>query len=143
MITKIIIPDLIDKKVSNSGKSYLSIKGKDGEWYQVWDASLFNNLLEGKAVKVKINQVTDSSNRDYNNIIGFSGQVKTGEIKATEKEQKATYSEKEKGIERGVCFNKACDIVIALFQKGEVKKSGIFAEIKKTHIELLKIIEKK
>ena len=135
MITKIINPESITKKVSNSGKDFLSIEGKDGEWYQIWNPKLFHSFFENKPIKVKIQQI-----RDFNNVVGIEGQVKGKELKAMKKEEKIEFDKRTKGMARGACFNKACDIVIALYQKGKVKEKNIPSQIEKVFKELQKIL---
>ena len=154
MKTKIIIPESIIEKVSNSGKDFLSIAGKDGEWYQVWNESLFRSFVEGKPIKVEIQQI-----KDFNNVVGIAGQLTTKELKAAEKEEgkefkektrefdertsertREFFEEKTKGVIRGACFNKACDITIALYQKREIKSKDIAPNVKKYFEKLLKIL---
>lgn len=135
MITKIIIPKNIERKESNSGREFLSIKAGDGKFYQVWIEKLFHNFFEDTPIKIKIKPVGE-----WNNVIGTVGKVKTKELKKIEKNRKTEYKERAKGAAKGACFNKACDIAIALYQKGGIKKKVIVPEIKKIFKELLKII---
>jgi len=138
MQTKIIIPELIaSKKSVDTGKDYVSIKGQDGLWYQVWKENLFPAFTEGKPVKVKIQEIGK-----FRNIIEIDEAIKPSELKKTLKENASIAEEARAGAERGVCFNNACELVGVMYEKGEITKSDIVPEVKKMFNELLKIIKK-
>jgi hypothetical protein len=47
--------------------------------------------------------------------------------------------EKSEGLAKGAAFNKACDIVIAMYQKGDVTREGIIQMIIQVFTELKEI----
>lgn len=139
MITKILVPESINRRTSASGKNFMSICAEDGEFYQVWEPKIFRFFSEKKPVKVEIKKI-----KEFNNVIAISGQVNQKELKELkelkENKKEQEFDERAKGMARGACFNKACDITIAIYQKGEITQKDIIGEIKKHFEELNKIL---
>jgi len=136
MIEKIIIPDFITRKESVSGKEFLSVEGKDGELYQVWNPKIFRGFVGHKPIRVRIRRV-----RDFNNVVGIVGKkVEAKELKEIKESKRADFDARARGMARGACFNNACAIVIALYTKRDMKEKDILPLIKKYFGELQKIL---
>ena len=135
MLTRIITPEAINRKVSNLGREFLSIEAKNGEFYQIWNLKLTRFFVENKPIKVKIQQI-----RGFNNIVGIAGKVGIREMKEVKESKRADFDARARGMARGACFNNACAIVIALYTKQDMKEKDILPLIKKYFGELQKIL---
>ena len=136
MTTKIIFPSEIIAKTTQRGKDFLSIKAKDGLFYQVWEPKLFDYFQKNKSVKVKIEQ-----KENFNTIVAVIDKDEKEIGNKPKNQGKGSYDDFAKGQAKGACFNKSCDIAIAFYSKGEIKKKDVVAEIKKIFKELTVILE--
>ena len=135
-IIKTINPIEIIQKESTGGKNYLVIKTEEGENYRVWESAIFGYFQKEKSIKVKLRV----NNKGFNNIVEVVGKA-PDRSKENEGSQNRFQGEREKGQARGACFNKSCDIAIAMYQKGGIKKDDIVPQIKKTFHQLLKVLD--
>ena len=127
-----IIPNKILEKVAKSGDSYLAIKDDKGQWYSVWDMTLFNYFFEGTPIDV----ITEKKGA-FTNITGINKQAN---VPAREQvDWEAIRKKRAEGQAKGSTFNKSVDVAIAIYQKGEIKVEDIVPMVKKT-FELLKQI---
>lgn len=135
---KTIRPEKIVIKQSASGKEFMSIIGNDDEPYQVWDSGLYEHFSEGIPVRVKINVIKNFKNiTDVIKEKEYTSDHKERDSRATAEWKKDHRGE---GMARGACFNKACDIVIAVYQKGDIKKTDIVESVEKYFKELQNIL---
>jgi len=125
-----IIPDIIKEKNSKDGSLYLSIKaGKN--WYSVWNPDIFGFFFKGQEVSVEVVE-----KGDFKNIVDAHA---IGPKETNEPDWEAIRKEKAEGQAKGAAFNKSVDIVIAMYQKDEIKSNQIVPMVKKVFDEFKEI----
>lgn len=152
MITQ-ISPETIENKKTGDGNRYLYIVADDGTIYTCWIEELFDRFKIGNTTKAEV-----QPRGKFINIVGIPGvKVKNPPARRNEAprgdrggsqggnrggSKGGNDADRARGQATGLCFGKACDIVIALYQKNGVKKQDIFKETEKTFGKLMDILEK-
>ena len=125
----LIIPEIIKEKTNKKGDLYLAIKTKD-KWYSVWESKLFGFFFKGQEVDVEAKQ-----NGNFWNIIDAHAVGPKGESP----DWSAIRKEKAEGQAKGAAFNKSVDIVIAIYNRGEIESKQIVPMVKKVFEEFKEI----
>lgn len=135
-----ITPKKIAKKISKNNKDYLSIVDAKENKFSCWFPQLFSYFMEGVAVDV----ITESSG-DFVNIVAINQNQPVGsttkfEVKkpvSEDEKWEEIRKEKSEGLAKGASFNKAVDVVIAIYQKESIiKAEDIIPMVKKVFAEL-------
>lgn len=145
-----ITPETLERKTSGSGQPYLSIKGDDGGMYACWIPDLFSHFQEGMTTKAEIKQAGK-----WLHIIGIPGvkiQNPPPERRPAQNAPvhprggrppfKGDDGDRARGAARGMAFSKACDIVIAMHTKKELKSKLLFKEVERVYDGLMTVLEK-
>ena len=137
----IIVPEVVTRGEASNGKPFLSVKYSDGTVYRVWEQKFFGYFQEGKEIEIEYKK----------NSKGFNEVMYIGKIERNQEPRRPftgrrggfNSEERSKGMARGACFNKACDIVIAIYNRDlKVKESDIEKKIRKYFKILMEIDEK-
>lgn len=132
-----IIPEEVTRREASNGKPFLSVRDSDGTIYQIWEQKFFGYFQQGKEIEVEYKK----NSKGFNEVM-YVGRIDgTGEERRSfRKGGKFNQEERSRGMARGACFNKACDIVIAIYNRDlKVKESDIEKKIRKYFKILMEI----
>ncbi len=167
MLTEIIIDD-IQQKFSPTNQEYRSVKDGDGNSYACWFKDLFPHLesaaSSGKRIKVEVKQsgkwlhiigipgvkiehIPEQPQQRRDRAESAGGTPRNGGWAPSQGGGKRNFGDKDderaRGQARGLCFGKACDFAIAMYQKNpKMKRKDIAKKVQETFDDLLDILEK-
>ena len=160
--TKSLTPgEDLEIKSTNKGTPYASFTAnEDGEMYQCWKQPLLGHLSVGTTQKMTI-QIKEANGWEYRNVIDIVGvKGKKGQPvapvrggaqssgpggrrgKGGKPDFKSEFEERARGQAKGAAFNKCCDIVIAMYNKGDVKPNKIVDKINELLPDLINTLYK-